>query len=275
MRSASPQTRYPSGSAARGKAAGAAPRPGARTPRYLSVARLLQAEIRSGALPVGAGLPTEAALASRFRVSRHSIREALRQLREAGLVSSRQGSGSRVAAPGAPGRFVHAVASLRELSDYAQSSQLRLTEQKIVTVDGPTAARLDCSPKRRWLRITGLRHLKADATPAAWVEVFVHLAYAGIRTALKGHRGSIFELIERHGGERIVEVTQTIRTTEMSAPVAAMLGWPAGAPAIEIARVYRNSRHKIVEVAFTVEPAHQFSYSIRLRQEAPESGRAL
>ncbi len=54
--------------------------------------------IRSGRLAAGMRLPSEAALASLFRVSRPVVREALARLRQEGLVQSRRGSGSYVCA---------------------------------------------------------------------------------------------------------------------------------------------------------------------------------
>src|SRR5262249_18254501 len=57
--------------------------------RYLQVARTLRKEIVDGVYPVGSQLPTEHELCERFAVSRYTIREALRRLREDNLVSSR------------------------------------------------------------------------------------------------------------------------------------------------------------------------------------------
>lgn len=52
--------------------------------------------IVSGEIPVGAKLPTEHALSEQLEVSRPVLRQALRQLREDGVIVSRQGSGSFV-----------------------------------------------------------------------------------------------------------------------------------------------------------------------------------
>lgn len=57
--------------------------------------RLLGA-IKSGAYHADERLPTEHVLAAKFEVSRPIVREALRRLREQGLIYSRQGSGSYV-----------------------------------------------------------------------------------------------------------------------------------------------------------------------------------
>ena len=47
-------------------------------PRYIQIADELVAQIALGRYAVGEALPTESALCSRFRVSRHTAREALR-----------------------------------------------------------------------------------------------------------------------------------------------------------------------------------------------------
>jgi GntR family transcriptional regulator, transcriptional repressor for pyruvate dehydrogenase complex len=57
------------------------------------VADALTAEIRTGRFTVGNKLPSEAALASQFSVSRTVVREAVSRLKSIGLVESRQGSG--------------------------------------------------------------------------------------------------------------------------------------------------------------------------------------
>ena len=72
---------------------GSAPR---RTVLRDEVAERIQARILSGALRPGDRLPPERELAERLRVNRSSIREALKKLEQLGLVTSQQGSGTRV-----------------------------------------------------------------------------------------------------------------------------------------------------------------------------------
>ena len=78
-------------------------------PLYLQVVRALKDEIVSGVHPVGSQLPTEEELCERFSVSRYTVREALRRLREDNLVSSRQGAGTIVVPPRPADSFVHEV----------------------------------------------------------------------------------------------------------------------------------------------------------------------
>lgn len=70
--------------------------------KHEQIARELTREIRSGRLPRGARLPGELSLAERFGVSRTTVRAALAQLAEAGLIATRTGKGSYVLDDGAP-----------------------------------------------------------------------------------------------------------------------------------------------------------------------------
>jgi GntR family phosphonate transport system transcriptional regulator len=69
-----------------------------RTPVWQAIAASLRAEISEGRRAPGDKLPTEAQLAARFGVNRHTVRHALAHLVEAGLVRTRRGSGAFVAA---------------------------------------------------------------------------------------------------------------------------------------------------------------------------------
>jgi len=68
------------------------------TPIWKSIANTLKAEIAAGQYRPGDRLPTEATLASRFDVNRHTIRHALADLAREDLVRSRRGAGVYVRA---------------------------------------------------------------------------------------------------------------------------------------------------------------------------------
>jgi GntR family transcriptional regulator len=233
---------------------------------YQRIVRVLQNEIVSGKHPVGARLPTESALCRRFSVSRHTVREALRHLRESGLVSPRQGSGTTVAAT-APSFYVHPVASVTDLMQYAVTTRYVVARSGFVVADTRLARRLGCSPGRRWLHTEGLRYAPDGSPPICWTEVYVHAAYAGVRSLIGKRTGPIYTWIEEMYDERVVEVVQTLRAVTVPAAIAAKLKVAAGAPALQIERVYKSAKHRVIAVAFNLHPADRFSYSISLRPE--------
>lgn len=64
---------------------------------WQSIRDALQRDITDGSLQPGDQLPTEAELSTRFGVNRHTVRRALADLAEAGIVRSRRGAGVFVA----------------------------------------------------------------------------------------------------------------------------------------------------------------------------------
>ncbi|MEM0946414.1 MAG: phosphonate metabolism transcriptional regulator PhnF [Pseudomonadota bacterium] len=69
-----------------------------KTPLWQAIAQALTQEIASARYPVGAKLPTEAQFAARFDVNRHTVRRALADLADRGMVHARRGAGCFVAA---------------------------------------------------------------------------------------------------------------------------------------------------------------------------------
>lgn len=67
-----------------------------RTPIWRSIANALQADIRRNLLKPGDRLPTEQELAARFAVNRHTVRRAIAELSELGVLRAEQGRGTFV-----------------------------------------------------------------------------------------------------------------------------------------------------------------------------------
>jgi GntR family transcriptional regulator len=95
-------------------------------PLYRGLRATLMAEISGGKFPVGSGFPTDYELCARFRVSRHTVREALRSLQDQGMLVRQPGSGTTVTAlPGAP-HYVHTIESLEQLYSNARTARLAI-----------------------------------------------------------------------------------------------------------------------------------------------------
>ncbi|MDP5219006.1 phosphonate metabolism transcriptional regulator PhnF [Ruegeria sp. 2205SS24-7] len=69
-----------------------------KTPIWRAIADALRSDLSEGRYAPGDKLPTEAALAERFGVNRHTVRHGLSALIDEGLVRTRRGSGAFVAA---------------------------------------------------------------------------------------------------------------------------------------------------------------------------------
>ena len=69
-----------------------------KTPIWQAIANALRSDLADGKYAPGDKLPTEAGLAERFGVNRHTVRHGIAALVEEGLIRTRRGSGAFVAA---------------------------------------------------------------------------------------------------------------------------------------------------------------------------------
>lgn len=68
-------------------------------PIYYQLMKLIEGQIRCGELKPGEALPTEMEIATRFEISRMTVRRAISELVLAGMVFAQQGKGTFVASP--------------------------------------------------------------------------------------------------------------------------------------------------------------------------------
>ncbi len=239
-------------------------------PLYRKLVGTLRSEIQAGIYPVGELLPTEAELRTRFGVSRHTVREALRQLRDEGLVASRQGAGSTVLRPDAAARFVHEVASIADLIAYAEELKYQVDSSGMVVADAELAAQLDCLVGQRWLRIEGFRYPAGQTAPIAWTEVYVHADFAGIALNLGRRPGPIYLWIEEMYGAQVQEVEQVFVGRTVPEAIAPSLKLAQGAAVIEARRSYFLAGGALALIAITIHPADSFRHAMVLRRARPQ-----
>jgi len=237
-------------------------------PLYQQLLGILKREIATGVFPVGAQIPTEERLCRRFHVSRHTVREALRQLRADGLILSRRGAGTVVAKPGVSGGYAHTVASIEELISYAQETRYEIETSGVVIADAALAKRLGCPRGQSWLRISGLRYAPGQTAPLCSTEVYVHKEFSGITRLVARRSGPIYAWIEDLYGERIAEIEQVIQARTIPRSVAGPLLSEPGAAGIEIRRTYRLSSGVIAEIAFNLHRADRFRYVMTLKRNS-------
>lgn len=237
-------------------------------PRYLEVASILQRRISDGQHPVGSLLPTETELCRAFAVSRHTVREALRALREMGLITRRQGAGTQVVASETPGNYTQSVTSIADVLQYARGTYLELGPRQEIAARGAQARLLRCAPGRPWLKYVGLRRAGPGGQAICATDLYIDPAFADIETRFGSQPGAIYELIEEMYGEEIAEIRQEISAVVLSPEVAAALDAEPGEPALRIVRRYLGTNGSPLEVSVSIHPADRFTYAMRLRRDA-------
>lgn len=235
-------------------------------PLYLQVARALKEEIVGGVYPVGSQLPTEDELCGRFSVSRYTVREALRRLREDNLVSSRQGAGTVVVPRHTSDAYAHDVMSINDLVSWSVGRRFVIESMEMISIDEKLASRTGLENGDEWLAVRGFGYEEGVKVPVCWAEYYIHRDFAAVGRLLQRHTGPIFPLIEDLFGQRIVEVHQEIGATLIGAALAAPLKVKAGSAALEVRRSYQSTNGEIAQVTISTHPASRFRHSMTMRR---------
>lgn len=235
-------------------------------PLYQQLADNLRAEIMNGVYPVGSLLPTEDTLGQKYAVSRHTVREALRQLREDGLISSKRGAGSLVLLPQASQGDIHQVMSIKDLLAFSDDTQFEIDAIKLVTVNRVTSEQLGVEQNSDWLKVSGFRYRKGSKIPLCWTEYYINREYAAVGRLLQRYKGPIFTLIEDFSGLNIVEVEQQASATLISQALSAGLQAEPDSAALVIRRTYKATENKILQITINTHPADRFQHTMTMRR---------
>ena len=234
---------------------------------YERVARDLADGISSGRYPVGTRLPTEVELCEQFGASRNTVRAALRELSDLGLITRRKKAGTRVESAQPSSGYRHSFDSLDALVQFGARHRREVREIAEITTDRALAKRLGCAMGKRWLRISSLR-LDAAAVPVGWTDVYLDLAFKDIAQIVRQNPETLIStLIESRFGRRIAAIRQDIRGAVIPAAMAPVLDVKAGSAGLEIIRHYEDSAGDTVEISVSLHPADRFTVTTRLTRE--------
>jgi GntR family transcriptional regulator len=234
--------------------------------RYLQVARALRKDIVDGVYPVGSQLPTELELCERFAVSRYTVREALRRLRDDNLVASRPRAGTLVVPRPASNSYVQDVMSINDLLAFAAGAQLTIESNAMATIDEELARRTGLRVGTAWLAVRGCRQADDASEPICRTEYYINREFAAVGRLLQRHTGPIFPLIEDLFGVTIAEVHQEISAVVISPELADALKVEPGTAALEMQRTYKMSDGEIAQVTINTHPASRYRHSMTMRR---------
>jgi DNA-binding GntR family transcriptional regulator len=229
-------------------------------PRYQRVADDLTKRIGSGRYPVGGYLPTEMELCEQYGISRHTVREALRQLRDAGLISRRRRVGTEVVARTPKPSYRQPTNSIGDLLQYAEETQLSVLETKEITCDAALAELLECREGTRWLRVNSLRAVPGDPRPVCMTTAYIDVRFPDLAKHLEELTGPISAMLEREYGVRIARIEQSIQAVRLGKRQAKLLRAVDGGPALRAIRKYYDRNGRLIELSNAIHPGERFSY---------------
>ena len=241
--------------------------------KSVNLARHLTAEIEAGRFKVGQKIPTEAELQQRFDVSRHTVREALRDLKSQGMLLARAGIGTVVRSHAPRNRFMQGVGTLKELIQFVEATRMKVLKRRALIADEVLAEQLGVKAGQQFQEATVLRFLPRGTVPVASMRIFVRPEHASVLDLIDSAGQPVFGLIERHHGVRIAEVKQQIVAVALEPAEARVLKARAGSPALYVCRQYYDAQDRMVMASAGYYPSDRFSHNTQFRIEHAEDSK--
>ena len=233
--------------------------------KAVNLARHLRQQIEAGHYPVGSAIPTEAQLQQRFDVSRHTVREALRELKNRGMVSARAGVGTVVRSQGSATSFMQGMGTLEDVIQFGEATRMKVLGHESVIADPVLAEEVGARPGQELVRVSLLRHRPHEKLPAGWLHIFLRPEHAEVIPDIEGAREPVLRLVERRFHLRIGEVVQKIVAAKLGAAQARILRSTAGKAALHVTRQYFDAQDRLLMSTVGLYPSDRFSHNTRFR----------
>jgi len=225
--------------------------------------------ITNGTYPVGSLLPTEQEFCQRYRVSRYTVREAIRYVQSLGLVSRRQGQGTKVRTTQVRRNLKLTLRTFSDIEQHGYFTHLVDARTEMLKADASLAAELPCAVGDRFALIRCFREPIDDSIPIpiAWNHTYIVAPYAEAAKQIGKIEGPVYGLLERLFDERINEIEQDISAILLEPKVAKKLAVQPHTAGLRIKRTYFGKNMKPIMFGYNTYAGDQFSLNMRIRHD--------
>jgi GntR family transcriptional regulator len=206
-------------------------------PLYLQIKALLTASLDDGEWPPGEVMPSEMALARRFRVSQGTVRKAIDALAAQSLVIRRQGKGTFVSTHTEEKTSLFRFLRIRRNDGRDEYPASRLLDVRRGKASSEVARALEL--KIGDAVIVLRRVLEYGGQPVVLDEMVLAAAlFKGLTKAkVEAYRGSMYSFFETQFGVRMLKAQEKLRAVSADAQSAGILGVRPGDPLLAVDRV--------------------------------------
>ena len=230
-------------------------------PLYHQAARVLEGAIEDGRLPRGSKLEGEVDLAERLGISRPTMRAAIKQLVDKGLLVRRRGIGT-IVAPRPVRRAVALTSLYDDLKEAGREPRTRVMSFDEVPCPPEIAEHLGLGPGDPALRFERLRVAGSD--PIALMRNHVPAGLLGIgKEDLE--RAGLYELF-REGGISPHVATQRVGARKAEDGEAELLGIEPGDAVLTMSRLAYDTGGRPIEYGSHIYPAESYWLEMMLVQ---------
>jgi GntR family transcriptional regulator len=214
-------------------------------PLYENVESTIAAGIADGSLPPETQLPPEESLIDRFKVSRTTVRKAIQNLIERGLVEIRRGKGTFVTQPKITQELTELTGFVEDMEALGRTPSARLLDKRVVAADEAVARHLALAPGTLVFRLQRVR--LADNIPMSFDETYLPHDLGEKVADNNLEAEPVFALLEEKYATPLIEAEYRLEAAAADPAVAEALRVPNGSPIFLIERTSYTSGNRPVD----------------------------
>lgn len=240
-------------------------------PMYKQISNYLTTLIAEGKYEKGDKVPTEIELMEQFGVSRTTVRLAVEQLLEKGLVKKRPGKGTFVTND----KVYHQLNEFKSLYGIFMDSNIevetKLINYELVTLDNKEIyEKLNIASEEQLLKVT--RIYLVDNKPIAYAEIYIHPEFTDIIPEEEAKLHPIYQIIEKAANLSIDYASFEIFSQIPNKEIANFMNIKKGSSVLGIERVlYANNRPIEYVVANFQSERFRFRITVPSSESSPRS----
>jgi len=228
-------------------------------PLYFQVSSAIERAIRSGDIAPGARLENEIAIAQRLGLSRPTIRRAMEELVDKGLLVRRRGIGTQVV-QGQVTRQVELTSLYEDLQSSQHAPGTRVLEHDTRPADATTAAALSVPAGSDVVYLR--RQRSTDGVPVAVLVNYLPPDFADITTEQLEAKG-LYQIM-RARGVTIRVANQRIGARRAQGDEGELLDIDKGGPVLTMERVAYDASGRAVEFGHHCYRPDMYSFETTL-----------
>jgi GntR family transcriptional regulator len=233
-------------------------------PLYHQIEQLIRHRVAKNQYPPGSQIASEHELCRELKVSRITVREALRELVREGLLVKVQGKGTFVSpdasAPLPPIKYTGALEDI-----YERVLRLDVVDVEIIRVPVPAALRqLLCVPEdeHELTCIKRLRHINDE--PFSFTVNYLPVAIGDRIRKEDLYSAPLMAILESDIKIPILRAAETVEAAPADPEVSSRLRIPVLYPVMHVTRTMYTEEDKPFEVVETFYRADKYKYSVSL-----------
>jgi len=228
-------------------------------PLYYQVSRQIEAAIDRGDLTPGMRLENETGIANRWGLSRPTVRRAMQELVDKGLVVRKRGIGTQVVGNHTIKRQVQLTSLYDDLVQAGREPRTDVLVHSFLEAEEAVAERLGIAVGDNVLHVERLRF--ADGEPLALMRNWLPADVAATFTRAQFESGGLYALFRSRGIHPRI-ASQRIGSRDASAAEARRLGVRRGACVLTMDRTTYDDSGRAVELGRHLYRSDNYSFEV-------------